>query len=118
MTTRDYIVILVCLAVAGIVNSQMDVIKFQPSNAWFDSNWWLALDGYAWDHRSWWTKNVFSFCSDGWHFLKMVQLLSFTFAINYLISINRNSGWYCKIIGAVISYTIIGIFFEVGYNLL
>jgi len=116
MKGREYIFIFCLLAVIGIANSQMDVIKFQPHLAWFDSNWWLALDGFSWDQRSWFTKNIFSFVSDGWHFLKAVQIFGYSFLISYFI--NKELEVHCKIIGAVIIYAVTGLFFELGYNFL
>lgn len=116
MKLADYTVVLFFIMLGGIANSQMDLIQFRPTEAWFDSAWWLAKNGFSPEYRSWWTKNIFSFCSDGWHFLKAVEIFSYSFIISYFI--NKKLAVHCKLIGAVILYAIIGVFFELGYNFL
>ena len=116
MKAIDYIVLLVFLMLAGIANSQMDLIRFRPDDAWFSSDWWMATGAFAPQYRSWLTKNILSFCSDGWHFLKTVQIFSYSFIISYFI--NKELAVHCRLIGAVIVYAIIGVLFELGYNFL
>lgn len=111
---NNFIIIFICLIISGLADSQMDILKFQPSLSWFKSDWWQGKGKYSWDKRTWWTKNIFSMVSDGWHFLKFIRIFLICFALSYLLS----GSFVWIVIQAIILYIIIGIIFEVGYNLL
>ena len=53
----------------AIANGGMDLIKFNPTDFVFQSDWWLAKGKYSWDKRSWLSKQLGVY-SDGWHHLK------------------------------------------------
>ena len=66
---------LILISLAGILNAQMDLLKFNPgvvgATGWWKANNWQA---------PWWQKTLLSFTLDGWHFLK-----SLTFNIYFVI---------------------------------
>lgn len=81
-----------------------DWIKFKPHI--FKSDWMLAKGKYSWDKRSVWTKGVFSFLSDGWHFFDAVRNMSFIIVVIMLLGVQ----WYYCILGYAL--------FGGGFNLL
>ncbi len=63
---------IVLVLVSAVFNSQMDTIQFRQKDAWFGS-WWVANN---WQTKSWLLKVPFSFLNDGWHFCKMIRIIS------------------------------------------
>lgn len=75
--------------IAVLFNSQMDVISFRPTQAWFDG-WWIASN---WQQPLW-QKYLLPMTVDGWHLCKFVMLSSFSL----IIVISEKLKWYWYII--------------------
>ena len=73
---------------SAVAKAICDKIQFQPSNAWFNSDWWLAKGDHSWDKRTWLTKNIFSFVSDGWHFFDAVRVMSLCIIVTLALQID------------------------------
>lgn len=89
---------------AILANSQMDVIHFRPSLAWF-SGWWIASN---WQQH-WIQKYLLAMTVDGWHLCKFVMLSSFILIFSY----SNNLKWYWYFILMIFW----GILFNIFYSL-
>lgn len=89
---------------AILANSQMDVISFKPTQAWFNG-WWIESN---WQQH-WIQKYLLGMTVDGWHFLKFIMLSSFVL----MIIISNKLKWYWYIIIMVCW----GILFNIFYSL-
>lgn len=76
------LIVVVCLILAGLFNSEMDTIKFVPNRAWFKSDFWLRN---LWDVK-WFRKTFGFFTLDGWHLCKGLMIYSLLYPHSYLIS--------------------------------
>ena len=83
-----------------------DLIRFKRLPK---GDWWLAEGKYSWDKRTIWTKGIFSFASDGWHFFDAIRNMSFLILVCYIIQID----WYLY----VIAYVIYGGLFNILYKI-
>jgi len=92
------------LIIAVLFNSQMDVIKYIPSKAWF-SGWWIESN---WQQPAW-QKYLLGWTVDGWHFCKIIMLTAFMSAI----VVTGRFKWYWIFI-LLFGW---GILFEVFYGL-
>ena len=63
---------IVLVFVSAVFNSQMDTIQFRPRDAWF-GGWWITNN---WQTKNWFLKVPFSFLNDGWHFCKMIRIIT------------------------------------------
>ncbi len=84
-----------------------DLIKFKRLPK---GDWWLAEGKYSYDKRTIWTKGMFSFVSDGWHFMDAIRNLTFIIPIVFFLGLT----WYWCIIG----YAIYGLLFNISYKIL
>lgn len=112
MIDINHIVILLLLVIAGISNGGMDVLTYNPGKFPFSSDWWHKRGKYAWNKRKWYTKYIFTMVSDGWHFLKFLQL----FSLSLVPPILDGANFVNSLLIGLILYSIIGINFEIGYN--
>jgi len=100
-------VLLISLFILAVLaNSQMDVIHFRPSQAWFDG-WWIASN---WQQH-WIQKYLLPMTVDGWHLCKFIMLSSFAGIIALLTPIKKWYEWFVIMI-------LWGILFNVFYKLL
>ena len=82
-----------------------DRIRFKGN---FASDWMIGANDYVWYKRTWWTKNVFSFASDGWHFFDAVRVMSLCILVT--LSLQLDIYW------CVVLYIIHGLLFELLYR--
>lgn len=90
-----------------------DKIWFRPNQAkkhlkWINEDWLLGKGKYSWDKRTFWTKYIFSFISDGWHFFDAVRNLSLILII--VITLSLPFYWI------FIIWFLGGVIFETVYN--
>jgi hypothetical protein len=104
-------IIIVLLILAGFANAGMDVIDFNPTKFIFQNDWWLKKGKFSWDKRKWYTKYIFTMFSDGWHFLKFVNIISYL----VIISLLYGSYWFLY---TFVFYCIVGCVFEICYKYL
>lgn len=114
MITATLLITVVLLAIAGLANSGMDVLTYSSQTFIFQSDWWHKRGRFAWDKRKWYTKYIFTMVSDGWHFLKFINIISYVFAIVVLVNLTI----LILLIQVLIYYTLIGLMFELGYKFL
>jgi hypothetical protein len=99
-------ILLISLFILAILaNSQMDVIKFKPSQAWFNG-WWIESN---WQQH-WIQKYLLAMTVDGWHFLKFIMLSSFAGIIALLTPVKKWYEWFIIMI-------LWGILFNIFYGL-
>lgn len=104
-----FIVITYCLS--ELFDSQMDTIKFRPNKAWFRSNWYLRNN---WQTKNWFLKVPLSFLNDGWHFIKMLRLVT----IDIITAILLQQYLHTNIVLLVLAlYIVHGCIFETFYGL-
>jgi hypothetical protein len=100
-------ILLISLFILAILsNSQMDVISFRPTLAWFDG-WWIASN---WQQPVW-QKYLLPMTVDGWHFLKFIMLSSFAGIIALLTPVKKWYEWFLIMI-------LWGVLFNIFYSLL
>jgi len=113
----NMIITAVLLIVAGVTNGGMDVLQFNPRAFVFQSDWWLTKGEFAWNKRKWYTKYIFTMVSDGWHFLKFLNIMAYITAI--VIQTTNDIRLIITILVCVfVAYTIVGLSFEYGYKFL
>ena len=113
----NMIITAVLLIVAGVTNGGMDVLQFNPRAFVFQSDWWLTKGEFAWNKRPWYTKYIFTMVSDGWHFLKFLNIMAYITAI--VIQTTNDIRLIITILVCVfVAYTIVGLSFEYGYKFL
>lgn len=112
MRLKDYLIISALLVSAALFNSQMDIIQFNPSRAWF-GGWWIASN---WQ-QSWWQKYLLGWTVDGWHLCKVLFLTSLLGMVSYTITLIKKKKWYLTFIYTLILLIAWGLMFEVFYNL-
>ena len=83
-----------------------DRIKFKKLPK---GDWWLGEGKYSWDKRSVWTKGVFSFLSDGWHFFDSVRNITVITIVVLALGLPL---WTC-----IIGYAVYGGVFNLLYKL-
>ena len=105
----NYLIVFSLLLVSAIAKGFCDRIRFKPSTAWFNSDWTYARGNHSWDKRTWLTKNIFSFVSDGWHFFDAVRVLSLCILITLCTNIS--------VFWAIAFYIIHGLIFETLYRI-
>ena len=101
------ILVIILFAVNLFAKLMCDLIRFKGIPK---SDWWLAEGKYSYDKRTVWTKGIFSFISDGWHFFDAVRNMSFLILVCYTLQI--------PIYLCVIAYLIYGLLFNLFYKLL
>jgi len=101
------ILAIILFAVNLFAKLMCDLIRFKRIPK---SDWWLAEGKYSYDKRTIWTKGIFSFISDGWHFFDAVRNMSFIVAIILVLGIS----WYWCILG----YAVYGLLFNLFYKIL
>ena len=94
---------------SAVAKAFCDKIKYRPNEFWFQTDWWLAKGKFAHDKRTWLTKNIFSFVSDGWHFVDAVRVMSLCIIVTIALQIDV---YWC--IGF---YIIHGLVFETLYKI-
>ncbi|HMN49556.1 MAG TPA: hypothetical protein PKD67_10490 [Ignavibacteriaceae bacterium] len=112
MNWKNYFILTLLLAIAALCNSQMDIIQFNPSRAWF-SGWWIAAN---WQ-QSWIQKYLFGWTVDGWHLCKILFLTSLLSMVGYMIKLTKRQKWYFTFIYTIILLMAWGLLFEVFYIL-
>jgi|GEM_PF-1479805 len=100
------------LVIYFISKAFADKIWFRPDQAkehlsWVNADWLLAKGDYSWDKRTWWTKYVFSFLADGWHFFDGLR----NFSALLIVIILALPFWWFFII-----WFLGGVIFETIYN--
>lgn len=101
------------LVVYFIAKAFADKIWFRPHQAKehlskINADWLLAKGKYSWDKRTWWTKYIFSFLADGWHFMDSIRTGSFIGCL--VIGLSLPFYWF------FILWFLGGVIFEVVYN--
>ena len=104
----DILIVVLCLVIAGLFNSEMDTIKFRPAQAWFQTEFWLRN---LWQ-VNWFRKTFGSFTLDGWHLCKGMMLYSLLFPHSYLIS----GSVLLSFLLTIPLMMILGAVFEISYN--
>ena len=104
----NILIVVICLFIAAIFNSEMDTIKFVPKRAWFKSNFWLRN---LWQ-VSWFRKTFGFFTLDGWHLCKGVMIYSLLYPHAYLIT----GEVFLSFLIAVPLMMVLGAAFELSYN--
>lgn len=82
-----------------------DRIRFKGN---FESDWMIGAGKYVWYKRTWLTKHIFSFVSDGWHFFDAARVFSLCMVIAL---------YFDKIYLAIPLYIIHGLIFESLYRI-
>ena len=98
--------IYILLIISAIAKYFCDRIRFKGN---FKSDWMIGAGDYIWHKRTWWTKNVFSFVSDGWHFFDAVRVMSLCLIVCYALQIPAYL--------SIIVYIIHGLIFETLYRI-
>ena len=96
-------VLIILVLINLIAKYFCDRIRFKGN---FKSDWMIGAGKYVWHKRTVWTKGVFSFLSDGWHFFDAVRNMSFIIVVIMLLGVQ----WYYCILGYAL--------FGGGFNLL
>src|SRR5574338_973287 len=104
-------ILLILISAFLFAKLMCDWIKFKPHI--FKSDWMLARGKYSWDKRSVWTKGIFSFVSDGWHFFDAVRNMSFIISITMIINLLTGLPLYYCILG----YALFGGAFNLLYKI-
>ena len=112
MRFKDYLIISALLISAALFNSQMDIIQFNPSRAWY-GGWWIASN---WQ-QSWIQKYLLGWTVDGWHLCKILYLTSLLGMIGYMITLTKKQKWYLAFIYTIALLIAWGLLFEVFYIL-
>jgi hypothetical protein len=102
---KKYVFPIILFVIAVLFNSQMDVIAFRPSQAWFDG-WWIASN---WQ-QPFWQKYLLPMSVDGWHLCKFIMLSSFAGIIALLTPIKKWYEWFLIMIAW-------GLLFNIFYSL-
>ncbi len=110
MRFKDYIILFLLLAIAALFNSQMDIIQFTPSRAWFDG-WWIE---HNWQ-QPWIQKYLFGWTVDGWHFCKIIFLASLLSMVGYMVRLTKRQKWYLAFIYTIILFIAWGMLFDGFY---
>jgi len=110
----NYSLLFFMLCLAGLSNAGMDILQFNPKTFIFQKDWWLIRGRFAWNERPWYTKFILTMVSDGWHFLKFVNIISYLVAIFLFTAEISNA--YFLVIAVLAGYIIVGSAFEFGYN--
>lgn len=123
---------IILLSISAIAKGFCDAIRFHPGSFAFQGDWWLAKGDYAWNNRTWVEMYLFSFVSDGWHFMDAVRIASMILLVALLLleiwkkkiyneyEENRidNNGWILVLLLVVGGYIYHGIIFEIAFNIL
>jgi len=90
-----------------------DRISFRPDDFYFIKgevqDWVLGRNDFDYDKRTWLTKYIFSFCSNGWHCFDSLTIVSFCIALALLAELPLWS--------FVAIYYAGGVLFEITYNI-
>jgi len=116
-TTFTVFASILLIILAGVLNAQMDLLKFNP-DAVGATGWWKANNWQA----PWWSKTFLSPFLDGWHFLKFLTfniyfsiLLLWFNLVQYMRIKPFRWYWYLLYIPFNLAH---GLGFELSYNLL
>ena len=116
---------IILLSISAIAKGFCDAIRFHPSQFPFQSDWWLAKGDYAWNNRTWLEMYLFSFVSDGWHFMDAVRIVSILLIIALLlVEIKKLKKeidyweWFAVALFLIFGYIIHGSVFEITFKLL
>lgn len=104
------LVVLSILIIHAIAKGLQDRIKFK--GLFFDKpidDWINGLGKFSWDKRTFWTKYLFSFLSDGWHFADAIKVMSLCILCTFYANLD--------IYYAIIIYIVHGLIFESTYNI-
>jgi len=112
MKLKDHIILSILFISAALFNSQMDIIQFNPSRAWY-GGWWIASN---WQ-QSWIQKYLLGWTVDGWHLCKILYLTSLLGMIGYMITLTKKQKWYLAFIYTIALLIAWGLLFEVFYIL-
>lgn len=99
---------IILIFISAVAKGFCDKIMFQTDKFWFQTDWWLGFGKYRWDKRTWLTKNIFSFLSDGWHLMDAIRVSTLCVAVTLWLDIT--------IYWAVVFYVFHGIIFETIYG--
>ncbi len=100
---------IILIFISAVAKGFCDKILFQPDSFWFESDWWLGFGKYRWDKRTWWTKYIFSFVSDGWHLMDAIRVTSLCLSV--IIGLQISVFWLPLV------YLLHGLVFEGTYGL-
>lgn len=103
---KKNIILIGLFILAILANSQMDVIHFRPSQAWFNG-WWIESN---W-HQPAWQKYLLPMFVDGWHLCKFIMLSSFAGIIALLTEVKKWYEWFVIMI-------LWGVLFNMFYSFL
>ena len=98
--------IFIIFLISASAKALCDRIKFKAD---FGGDWVNARGKYSWDKRTWLTKNIFSFISDGWHLFDAIRVMSLCLLGTIALSI--------PIYWALVFYIIHGLAFETLYRI-
>lgn len=79
-------IVAISLVLAGIFNSEMDTLSFNPTKSWakkfpFIKNFWLR----RLQTKSQFRKTILFFTLDGWHLCKGLQIYSLIYPSSFLL---------------------------------
>lgn len=95
----------------------MDTIRFNPDNAWSQSDFWLGRGKYAPQNRTWFLKYIGSMLSGGWHLCKFVRIYFIVIPISILAMQYYGINIYWIPLFNFIPYVFGGMVFELSYYL-
>lgn len=75
----------ILLTISAVAKGFCDAIRFHASSFPFQGDWWLGKGEYAWNNRTWLETYLFSFVSDGWHFMDAVRVVSMILLASLLL---------------------------------
>ena len=104
------LVVLSILIIHAIAKGLQDRIRFKGFTY---SDWMNGRGKFSWDKRTFWTKYVFSFVSDGWHLMDAIRVMS----LCILVAVNIPICQEYIIISSLLLYIVHGIIFEITYNI-
>lgn len=109
----DIIISLICLAVSGFFNGEMDTIKFKPQRAWFQNDWYIKAVNKK--NVSWFRNTFLFFTLDGWHLIKCFRVAFFVVPVAIMINDLYGQSVLTFILFEILLIMWQGIFFELSY---
>lgn len=98
---------IIILVIINLISKYFcDRIRFKGN---FKSDWIIGAGKYVWHKRTVWTKGVFSFLADGWHFFDAVRNMSFIVVVVIALDI--------PIYYSILGYALYGGAFNLLYKL-
>ncbi len=109
-----YLILLVYV-LSELFDSQMDTIKFEPQNAWFQNKWYLKADMKITKSKiiNWVMKVPLSFLCNGWHFLKGLRIITIDIITAILIQQDIHINFILIVLGL---YVVHGIVWQTFYG--